>query len=365
MKSTIRNLVAGATFALAASVAGSAMALEPDPSLEGTVYMMLPNFTTVRFVQKDGPAFVEAMKKYAPNMKVEIMNGESNPAQQQSQIEAAITSGAKAIVLVAADPSLASASLFAAEKAKVPLIAYEHEASGGPVTYYTQFGALKVGQAQGKNAAAALSEGGPYKVARLYGNKGDFYTRATQEGQDEFLKPLIDAGKIQVVCEDYVPNWNPSEAQRIMEQCLTKTDGDFQAIVASNDGTAEGALAALVSQGLQGQIKILGGQDANVTTLQNILLGLQHGTVLKNYPLLADSAARLAVDAIKGQKPEEGHINGEFDNGYAKLPTAFIDVTMIDATNVADVVNAGVWTWKEVCTGPAANTQTCKDHASE
>ena len=187
-------------------------------------------------------------------------------------------------------------------------------------------------------------EGGPYKIARLYGNKGDFYTRATKEGQDEFLKPLIDAKKVEVVCEDYVPNWNPSDAQHIMEQCLTKTNGDFSAIVASNDGTAEGALAALVSQGLAGKIKILGGQDANVTTLQNILLGLQHGTVLKTYPLLADSAARLAVDAIKGQKPEDGHINGEFDNGFAKIPTAFIDVEMIDKSNVGDVVKAGVWT---------------------
>jgi len=363
MKSIVRGVLAAAAFALAAT--GSAYALDPDPELTGTVHLMLPNFTTVRFVEKDGPAFVEAMKKYAPNIKVEIANGESNPSLQQQQVEAAITGDTKAIVLIAADPSLASASLFAAEKAGVPLIAYEHEASGGPVTYYTQFGALKVGQAQGKNAAAALSEGGPYKIARLYGNKGDFYTRATKEGQDEHLQPLIDAGKIEVVCEDYVPNWNPSEAQRIMEQCLTKTDGDFQAIVASNDGTAEGALAALVSQGLQGQIKILGGQDANVATLQNILLGLQHGTVLKNYPMLAASAARLVVAAIKKQQPEEGHINGEFDNGYGKIPTAFIDVTMIDQSNVGDVVEAGVWNWADVCTGAAANTQTCKDNAGK
>ena len=268
--------------------------------------MMLPNFTTVRFVQKDAPAFVAAMKKYAPNIKVKVVNGESNPQLQQSQVDAAITDGAKAIVLIAADPSLASGSLNAAKKAGVPLIAYEHEASGGPVTYYTQFGALKVGEAQGKNAAAALSEGGPYKIARLYGNKGDFYTRATKEGQDEFLKPLIDAKKIEVVCEDYVPNWNPSDAQHIMEQCLTKTNGDFAAIVASNDGTAEGALAALVSQGLAGKIKILGGQDANVTTLQNILLGLQHGTVLKTYPLLADSAARLGRRRDQGTEARRG-----------------------------------------------------------
>src|SRR5271154_6812602 len=115
------------TMVLAAALAacftaGTAFATESDPSLTGTVYFMLPNFTTVRFVQKDGPDFVAAMKKYAPNIKVELVNGESNPGQQQSQAEAAITSGAKAIVLTAADPSLASSILFAADKAKVPLI---------------------------------------------------------------------------------------------------------------------------------------------------------------------------------------------------------------------------------------------------
>lgn len=362
MRALMKNLLAAAALV---SGATAAAAMEPDPSLTGTVYMMLPNYTTVRFVQKDAPDFVTAMKKYAPNIKVEVVNGESNPQEQQQQVDAAITAGAKAIVLTASDPSLASGILNAAKKAGVPLIAYEHEATGGPVTYYTQFGALKVGQAQGRNAAAALSTGGPYKIARLYGNKGDFYTRATKEGQDQYLDPLIKDKKIEVVCEDYVPNWNPSDAQHIMEQCLTKTNGDFQAIVASNDGTAEGALAALASQGLAGKIKILGGQDANVTTLQNILLGLQHGTVMKNYSLLADSAARLVIDAIKKQKPEPGHINGTYDNGFEKVPTAYIDVEMIDKSNVGDVVKAGVWTWKDICKGPAAKTDTCKQHAGE
>jgi D-xylose transport system substrate-binding protein len=346
-------------------LAGPAFATERDPSLNGTVYFMLPNFTTVRYVQKDGPDFVAAMKKYAPNVKVELVNGESNPGQQQAQAEAAITGGAKAIVLTAADPSLASSILFAADKAKVPLIAYEHEASGGPLTYYTGFGALKAGQAQGKNAAAALSDGNAIPVARLYGNKGDFWQRATKQGQDESLDPLIKTGKIKIVCEDYVPNWNPSEAQRLIEQCLTKTNGDLAAIVASNDGTAEGALAALVSQRLAGKVRILGGCDANVTTLQNILLGLQNGTVLKDYSTLADDAARLVVATLQHKQPESGVVNGEFDNGFAKVPAAFADVTMIDKSNVGDVVKAGVWTWKDICTGPAAKTAECAAHAAD
>jgi D-xylose transport system substrate-binding protein len=359
-----QNKFLTAALALSWLAASPAFATDADPSLSGTVYFLLPNFTTVRFVQKDGPDFVAAMKKYAPNVKVELVNGESNPGQQQAQAEAAITGGAKAIVLTAADPSLASSILFAADKAKVPLIAYEHEASGGPLAYYTGFGALKAGQAQGQNAAAALSEGKAVPVARLYGNKGDFWQRATKQGQDESIDPLVKAGKINIVCEDYVPNWNPSEAQRLIEQCLTKTNGNISAIVASNDGTAEGALAALVSQGMAGKVKILGGCDANVTTLQNILLGLQNGTVLKDYSKLADDAALLVVATLQHKKPD-GVVNGDFDNGFAKVPAAFADVTMIDKSNVGDVVKAGVWTWKEICTGPASKTAECVAHQSE
>jgi len=58
-------VIAGLGFA-AAPLTTPAAALDSDPSLTGSVYMMLPNFTTVRFVQKDAPAFVAAMKKYAP-----------------------------------------------------------------------------------------------------------------------------------------------------------------------------------------------------------------------------------------------------------------------------------------------------------
>jgi D-xylose transport system substrate-binding protein len=120
MRSVTKAMTVVAGLGCAAAYMSPAAALDPDPSLTGSVYMMLPNFTTVRFVQKDAPAFVVAMKKYAPNMKVEVVNGESDPQLQQSQVDAAITGGAKAIVLIAADPSLASGSLNAAKKAGVP-----------------------------------------------------------------------------------------------------------------------------------------------------------------------------------------------------------------------------------------------------
>ncbi len=353
------TVIAAALLSCAAFVP-SAFATDPDPSLNGTVYMMLPNVTTIRFIQQDGPQFVKAMAKYAPNVKVELVNAEGSAAKQQGQVEAAITAGAKAIVLVAADPSVASGILTEAKSANVPVVSYEHEAKDGPLDYFVQFGALKVGQAEGRYAAEAITKSGAKRVARLHGNKGDFYTTAVKQGQDEFLDPMIKSGAIEIVCEDYTDGWIPANAQKLMEQCLTKTGDKIDAIVASNDGTAAGAIAALTSQDMAGKVPVYGGQDANVEALQYILLGKQSATVLKPYGVLADAAAQVVVSVLAGKKPPADIINGEFDNGFMKVPTGYLDVVNIDKSNVGAVVEAGVWTWKDICTGEAAAVPECK-----
>src|ERR1700722_12386564 len=75
MTSVTKAMTIVAGLGCAAAYVSPVAALDQDPSLTGSVYMMLPNFTTVRFVQKDAPAFVAALKKYAPNIKVEVVNG--------------------------------------------------------------------------------------------------------------------------------------------------------------------------------------------------------------------------------------------------------------------------------------------------
>jgi ABC-type xylose transport system substrate-binding protein len=70
------------------------------------------------------------------------------------------------------------------------------------------------------------------------------------------VAPLIDAGKIKLVLSQSCDKWLSSEAKRITEDALTRHKID--AIVASNDGTAAGAIAALEAKGLAGKIPISG-----------------------------------------------------------------------------------------------------------
>jgi ABC-type xylose transport system substrate-binding protein len=359
---------AAATPATAAAASGSASASGASPvsgpasasgaaaasDVSGTVTFLLPNTTTTRFVEHDAPAFVAAMKELAPNVTVDIQNAEGQSDKQLAQAETAINSGTKAIVLTAADPSLSGAVLQKAADANIPVIGYEHEALDGPVFTQVIFDPYKVGVAQGEYFAQNLPPAGAdgvITIGRVYGNNGDNYTTKDLEGQDSEIKPLIESGKIEVACEDYATGWDPAAAQQLTEQCLTKTQNNIDAVVAMNDGTASGAIAALQGQGLAGKIPVYGGQDANLDALRFILTGDQTSTVFKDYALEGETAAKITAAAISGGQPPSDLINGTFDNNAMAAPAANLDVKSVDITTMQTVIDAGLYTKDQLCQG--------------
>jgi len=318
---------------------------------------MLPNTTTVRFTQNDAPAFVDAMKKLAPDMKVEVVNGENDASVQTQQAETAISKGAKAIVFVAADPGTAGGLVAKVNAAGIPLIDYEHGVESPDIAYHVQNSPVAVGEAIGQTFSKAVADGGKtLRVARLYGNKGDDYTTREKEGQDKYFDQLESSGKIQVVCEDYVANWQPSVAQQLAEQCLTKTGNKVDAIVAMNDGTATGAVAALQGQGLEGKLPVYGGQDATLDGIKYMLRGWIEDTVYKPFDKEAGAAAQLVVAAVTGEDPPAGLINDKAPDGQ---PRASLDVVDLTPENVDLVVQDGLYTKKQLCAGVNDVTGYC------
>jgi len=332
-----------------------------------TVYMLLPNTTTVRFVTQDGPQFKAAMEQQVPGTKVVIQNAEGDPQRQVQQVETAVAGGAAAIVLIAADPVIAGDALQQAAKAKVPVpvLLYDHDARGGEAAAQVVFDSLSVGQNQGKDAAEVLkgaTKSAPKVIARVYGNEGDFGTTQYKKGQDEYLEPLISSGKVKVACETYTALWDPAKAQAEVEQCLSKAKNKIDAVVVMNDGTAGGAIAALKEHNLQGKVSVVGGQDADLQAIQFMLLGFQYDSVYKPFKLQAAKAAELTAQILKNGKIDAGATTGYVDNGFMKpgVPAAFLPVQILHADTIDTVVNDGVWTWQQICTGAAAATAPCK-----
>ena len=66
----------------------------------------------------------------------------------------------------------------------------------------------------------------------------------------------------------------------IVENALTANGNKIDAIVASNDATAGGAIQALAAQKLAGKVPV-SGQDADLAAVQRVIAGTQSMTVYK------------------------------------------------------------------------------------
>jgi ABC-type xylose transport system substrate-binding protein len=334
------------------------------------VYFMAPNTTPTRYIQQDGPDFKEALEKLDSNIEVRFVNGGGSSDTQLSQANAAISAGAKALVVVAADPNTSAGLLQAAEQADVPVIGYENPPLNGPMYAQVIFDPKAVGVEQGTYFADQVTSGAlgdtPVKIARQYGNKGDVYTTEMLAGQNEILQPLIDDGSIEVVCEDYIKNWDPAVAQTAADQCLTKTGDDLTAFLGFYDGITAGIIAALQAKGVK--VPVYGGQNPELTGLQYMLTGDQQDNVLKAFSVEAEAAAKIALAAINGEDPPSDLVKDVVNNGGADVPTANLPSTLIHLEDGVDpgevvqqAVDLGIFTWEEICTGPAADTPTCQE----
>ncbi|WP_299654355.1 sugar ABC transporter substrate-binding protein [uncultured Jannaschia sp.] len=327
-----------------------------------SVFFLLPNTTTIRFESRDAPFFVEALKEEASEAEVAVQNAQGDPQQQQRQIEDAISQGADLIMLTSADANLVAGGLAAAEMAGVPVVLYDHDAIGGKAEAHVVFDSLAVGQAQGQRAAELIEamDKSPVKVARVKGNQGEFGTMQYEKGQDEFLQPLIDSGKVEVVCDQYTQNWDPTLAQSFAEDCLTRTGGDVDMFLGMNDGTTGGSVVALISQGYQpGEKIVTGGQDATVEALRYIAQGWQDNTILKDLRMEAEAAAKVVSSVLDGEGVPQDLVTGTVNNQYADVPAIFLPVSNITSDNLEEVVTKGVWTWEEICQG-IETTEICQ-----
>jgi D-xylose transport system substrate-binding protein len=174
----------------------------------------------------------------------------------------------------------------------------------------------------------------------LGGAPTDNNAKMLREGQLKILKPAIDRGDIKIVGQQWVPEWSAATALRITEDALTANNNKIDAIVASNDGTAGGAIQALAAQHLSGKVPI-SGQDADLAAVKRVVDGTQTMTVYKPLKLIAGEAAKLAVDLAKGQQPA---YNAKYDNGMKQVNTVLLQPTLLTKSNVDTVVKDGFYT---------------------
>ena len=273
-------------------------------------------------------------------------DAQSSPSKQLSDIESLIARGADAIIVLAQDSSSIGPAVTKALNEGIPVVGYDRLIEDSDA-YYITFNNKEVGRLQAEAVFAKQPKG---NYVFIKGAPTDPNANILHEGQLEVLQDAIDSGDIKVVGEAYTESWQPAIAQRNMEQFLTAADNKVDAVVASNDGTAGGAVAALSAQGMQG-IPV-SGQDGDHAALNRVAQGTQTVSVWKDARLLGKRAAEIAVELAKGTTLDavEGTQDWESPNGVV-MKSYFLDPVAITQDKLNLVIDAG-WVSKDVvCQG--------------
>jgi D-xylose transport system substrate-binding protein len=261
---------------------------------------------------------------------------------QNDQVKNMVTQGAKVIIAVAEDGDSLATAVDEVAKKGVKVLAYDRLIKSANIAAYVSFDNVDVGRNQAKGVLAAMKQPPKGNIVLLGGSPTDNNAHLFRQGQMEILQPLIDKGDLKVVADQWVENWDPANAKKLMENILTQTKGKFDAVVASNDGTALGALEAMRTRGLAGKVPI-SGQDATEAGCNSIVRGELTVTILKDTRNLTPLACNLAIslakkEAIPGLTNFSLAVLTGDKTKAGDVPCKFLEVFQVTKENVKKLV---------------------------
>jgi D-xylose transport system substrate-binding protein len=279
--------------------------------------------------QHDRDIFTQKAKELGAEVVVQSANGDDQT--QFSQCENLISQGISVLVIIPHNGEAMAPIIEQAHKAGIKVLCYDRLITKSDVDYYISFDNIKVGEMQAQ-AIVQLQPKGNYFL--MGGSPTDNNAKMFRQGQMNVLQPLIDKGDIKVVGDQWAKDWLPEEAMKIMENALTANNNKIDAVIASNDSTAGGAVQALAAQGLDGKVPI-SGQDAELAGCQRIVEGRQTMTVYKPIKSIATTAAEAAVQIAKGEAVKT---DGIVNNGTKDVLSILLTPIAVDMKNMADTV---------------------------
>ncbi|MFC3676584.1 D-xylose ABC transporter substrate-binding protein [Ferrovibrio xuzhouensis] len=339
MRFRTKLLSVAACAALSVLVAGAAMAKGP------VVGVSWSNFQEERWKTDEAAIKVAIAKAGGSYISADA---QSSPAKQLTDIEGLIAKGAKALIILAQDSDAIRPAVEKATQEGIPVVGYDRLIEV-PSAYYITFDNREVGRMQARAVYKVRPKG---NYVFIKGSSTDPNADFLRAGQNDVLKDAIAKGDIKNVGEAYTDQWLPANAQRNMEQILTRNNNKVDAVVASNDGTAGGVVAALTAQGMAGSVPV-SGQDGDKAALNRVAVGTQTVSVWKDARELGRNAAEIAIELAGGKKLSEIPNSTSFADGpkKVKMTARLLKPIPITKDNLDVVIKAGWVTKDVVCQG--------------
>ena len=267
-----------------------------------------------------------------------------SPEKQLADVDGLMAKGAKALIVLAMDKDAILPAVNKAIRQKIPVVAYDRLIEV-PGIFYITFDNVEVGRMQAREVFKLVPKG---NYVFIKGSPTDPNANFLRAGAQEIVDGAVKKGDIKIVGDEYTDGWKPDVAQKHMEQILTKNANKVDAVVAANDGTAGGVVAALTAKGLRG-IPV-SGQDADHAALNRIALGTQTVSVWKDSRELGKEAASAAV-ALASGKPVDKAAKWSGGEKKVELESRLLAPVPITRSNLDVVIKAGWISKAEVCKG--------------
>ncbi len=334
----IRSTIASALF-LAILLGSAASFAQPS----GTVAFLMPDQGSTRYDEHDWPGFQAELEKLCPDCTAIYQNANADTALQQQQFNSMIAQGATVIVLDPVDSGAAAALVELGQAQGVKVIAYDRPIPDRAPDFYISFDNEGIGYAIAESLVKHLQgtgvgadQGG---VLQVNGSPTDAAAQLIAKGSRD---ALAESG-YTTLAEFDTPNWSPPEAQKWVSGQITRFGDQIIGVVAANDGTGGGAVAAFKAQGVD-PIPPVTGNDAEIAALQLVIAGDQYNTISKPSEIVGRAAAQVAVAYLSGETPES-------DTTIYDAPAQLFVPEVVTRDNLkAVVVDTGIVSTDQLCT---------------
>lgn len=360
----VRRAVAviAATFLAAPVAAASSDTTEPDTSEPGTtaegtessaitsessatIAFLMPDIASTRYELFDAPLFTARVAELCPGCEVIYLNADADPAKQQQQADSVLVQGADVIVIDPVDSAAAATIVNSARSQDIPVVAYDRPIPDAPPDLYVSFDNFAIGAAIAQSLVDHLdAEGAEGGLLQVNGSPTDAAAGLIGDG----IHSVIDESGYELLGEFDTPGWQPPEAQNWVSGQITRFPDQIAGVVAANDGTGGGAIAAFKAAGVD--VPPVTGNDAELAALQRIIAGDQFNTISKPIYIVAEAAAEVAVAFVEGSPPAP-------DTTLFDAPSLLFEPTVITLDNIVEFLNGpdAPYPIEEICTDEYAD----------
>ncbi|KAB2352415.1 substrate-binding domain-containing protein [Actinomadura rudentiformis] len=310
---------------------------------DSVIGVALPSKTSENWVLA-GDLFVNGLKEAGFKPDVQYAGASTTVADQQAQISAMVTKGAKVIVIGATDAAQLSTQVAQAKQSGAIVIAYDRLITNTKdVDYYIAFDNFKVGQLQGQallDGMKAKKPKGPWTIELFSGSPDDNNSAVFFNGAMDVLKPLIDKGEVKVgsgqadIKQTAVQGWKAEVAQQRMDALLTSTYSSktVDGVLSPNDTLARAIITSVKGAGKP--VPVVTGQDSEVESVKSIMAGQQYSTINKDTRKLVADTVKMVKTLQGGGEPEINDTKS-YNNGVKVVPAFLLPPVIVTKANAA------------------------------